>query len=101
MERQRACFRHPLSRVTGIGAVIQQGQHCFVTAGIICRRALWETVKEVTEEEVSYMHDPKMNEEKQDYVSSNFIALAFKALKFGFWFDSCYCNVRARVYLLH
>lgn len=91
---------HPLQGVTKIGAVIQQGQRCFVTAEVIWRRSLLESMK-VIEEEVSYMHDPKMNEEKQDYVSSNFIALAFKALKFGFWFDSCYCNVRARVYLLH
>lgn len=50
--------------MTRIGAVIQQGQHCFVTAGSICRRALCETVREVTEEEVSYIHDLKMNEEK-------------------------------------
>ena len=55
---------HPLQGVTKIGAVIQQGQHGFVTAEVVWRRSLPETMKEVIEEEVSYMHDPKMNEEK-------------------------------------
>lgn len=55
---------HPLQGVTKIGPVIQQGQHCFVTAEVVWRRSLLETVKEVIEKEVSYIHDLKMNEEK-------------------------------------
>lgn len=55
---------HPLQGMTKIGAVIQQGQHCFVTAEVVWKRSLRETVKEVIEEEVSGMPDPKMNEEK-------------------------------------
>lgn len=54
----------PLQGVTKFDAVIQQGQHCFVTAEVIWRTAPLETMKEVIEGEVSYMHDPKINEDK-------------------------------------
>lgn len=55
---------HLFRGVTKIGAVIQQGQCCFVTTVVVWRRSLLETMKVVIEDEVSYIHDPKMNEEK-------------------------------------
>jgi len=61
--------------VRKIGAVILQGQYRPLAAEVVLRRSLLETMKGVIEMEVSCMHDPEINEEKQDCVSSHFIAL--------------------------